>query len=105
VNCCFIFLTLATFQLFGIRSQALEPIITQLLSLAEKPDTVFNKHIRDIFIYIIPMFLLSAIPTRILLGRAQVLEQARCFIFPIMQHIIFKFVLKYGLTKYEIGAE
>ncbi len=100
-----LFLIIYSFTLWGLRSEAISGIILQLLTVAEKPDTVFPKIIRNLLIYVIPIFLFSAIPTRIVLNRASILESTWCYLAPILYYLILRIILWKGLKKYQSGVE
>ena len=61
-----IFLLIICLDFIGLRSEAINPIMVELLELRDRPDKIFNTFIRNIFIYIIPIYLTSAIPTKII---------------------------------------
>lgn len=100
-----IFLIVYSFTLFGLRSEALSGIILQLLSIAEKPDTVFPKFIRNSLIYVIPIFLFSAMPVRIILKKSSMFETVWCYLAPILYYLILKLLLHQGMKKYQSGVE
>lgn len=97
----FIFFIVYSLTLFSVRSEAISSITMQLLILGEKPDTIFPKLIRSAFIYGIPIFLFSALPTRIALNKISSMELAWTFISPIFYYLILKILLKKGLTQYQ----
>lgn len=99
------FFILISFMLFGLRSEELSSVLLQLISISEKPDTVFPKTIRNFFIYIVPVFLFSAIPTRIALNKNSTFQIYWSFIIPIIYFVIFKVLLKFGMKKYQSGVE
>lgn len=72
----FVFFTVYGLTLFGIRAEGISAICIQLLSVAERPDTVFPRVVRNVLIYGIPIFLFSAIPARIALNKAKFVEIA-----------------------------
>lgn len=100
-----IFLIVYSFMLFGIRSEALSPIILQLLTIGEKPDTVFPKMIKNFFIYLIPVFLFSAIPTKIALNKINNIEIIWSFLIPFLYAFILKIIINKGLKKYQSEGE
>lgn len=65
----FLFFCIYSLLLYGIRSSSLSGAALQIFTIAEKPDTIFSEKVRKIFTYCIPAFMLSAVETRILLGR------------------------------------
>lgn len=97
----FIFFIVYSLTLFSVRSEAISSITMQLLVIGEKPDTVFPKLIRNTFIYGIPIFLFSALPTRIALNKSNSIEFAWTFIAPFLYYVILKILLKKGLAKYQ----
>ena len=62
-----IFLLIICLDFIGLRSEAINPIMVELLELRDRPDKIFNTFIRSIFIYIIPIYLTSAIPTKMMI--------------------------------------
>lgn len=100
-----LFFIIYSFTLFGLRPEPFAEIILQLISVAEKPDTVFPRIVRNIFIYVIPTLLFSAIPTRIALGKINELEKIWCYLVPILYYLLLKIILYQGLKKYQSGAE
>lgn len=99
------FFILFSLTLFGVRSEELSSILLQLISVSEKPDTVFPRSIRSFFIYIIPVFLFSAIPARIALNKVNMVEVFCVFIIPIIYYFILKLLLRFGMRKYQSGVE
>ena len=99
------FFILFSLTLFGIRSEELSSILLQLISVSEKPDTVFPRSIRSFFIYIVPVFLFSAIPARIALGKINIIEACCVFIIPTIYYFILNILLKFGMKKYQSGVE
>lgn len=97
----FIFFIVYSLTLFNVRSEAISSITMQLLILGEKPDTIFPKLIRNTFIYGIPIFLFSALPTRIALNKISSIELSWIFISPLFYYLILKILLKKGLTQYQ----
>ncbi|AEM80003.1 ABC transporter permease [Thermoanaerobacter wiegelii] len=94
-----------SFTLFGLRSEAISGVVLQLLTVAEKPDTVFPKIVRNLLIYAIPIFLFSAIPARIALGKSSIFEKVWCYLSPVLYYLILKILLHQGLKRYQSGAE
>lgn len=96
-----LFFIVYSFTLFGLRSEAISAIVLQLLTMAEKPDTVLPKILRNLLIYAIPIFLLSAIPARIALGKSNVYESIWCYSSPLLYYLVLKIILYQGLKKYQ----
>jgi ABC-2 type transport system permease protein len=96
-----LFFIVYSFTLFGLRSEAISAIVLQLLTMAEKPDTVFPKIVRNLLIYAIPIFLFSAIPARIALGKSNVYESIWCYSSPLLYYLVLKVILYQGLKKYQ----
>lgn len=67
----FLFLCIYSLLLYGVRSSSLSGAVLQIFAIAEKPDTIFSDKVRKLFTYGIPAFMLSAVPTCVLLGRAE----------------------------------
>ncbi|ADH60721.1 protein of unknown function DUF990 [Thermoanaerobacter mathranii subsp. mathranii str. A3] len=96
-----LFFIVYSFTLFGLRSEAISAIVLQLLTMTEKPDTVFPKIVRNLLIYAIPIFLFSAIPARIALGKSNVYESIWCYSSPLLYYLVLKVILYQGLKKYQ----
>jgi len=64
-----LFFIINALALFGVRPEALNTIAMQVLSAAEKPDTIFPKAVRRLLYYFVPVLLFSSFPTRVLLGK------------------------------------
>lgn len=105
VNMGLIFMIVASLTLFGLRSQALSSVVTQMLSVAEKPDTVFPKVVQRILLYIVPVFLFSAFPMHVLLSSAGMAELIWGLSSPIFYTAILSIVLKAGKGKYQPADE
>ncbi|WP_061994381.1 ABC-2 family transporter protein [Clostridium sp. ATCC 25772] len=100
ISMVLIFAIIFSLQLYGIHSFALSSIIVQFLSLAEKPDTIFSNRVRYILTFIIPVFIMSAIPCRIALNKYNNIYVFIIILVPIMLMIIFFYVFKNGVKKY-----
>ncbi len=101
----FLFVILYTFQLFKVRTAVLSGLVLDMLELSEKPDSVFPKKVRDFFTFIIPAFLMSALPSRIVLGRISVFELLWVFSAPFFLYGLFRLVFWWGIRKYESEVE
>ena len=80
----FLFMTLTALLLFSIRSQALQAAVNQLFSIAERPDSVFHPAFKNFFTFVIPAFMLSAVPTRIALGISNLWDIVALCLSPII---------------------
>lgn len=100
-----LFLLLTNANFLGFRSDSLSPIMIQLLTLRERPDKVFQHGLRNIFIYLIPIFLTSALPTQIQLGIADVYEKVWFLLAPLVLFIIYQLIFQYCIHRYCIGTE
>jgi ABC-2 type transport system permease protein len=96
----FLFQAISALLLFGIRSGAVSASVTQLFSIAEKPDTAFHPAVRKVFTFIVPAFLFSAIPAGILLGTSSPLQTAYLLLCPILLFVIFRLLERFGARKY-----
>lgn len=85
----FLFMTLTALLLFGIRTHALQSAISQLFSIAERPDSVFHPTFKNFFTFIIPAFMLSAVPTRIALGISSPWDVGALCMSPILLGAIY----------------
>lgn len=97
----FFFLCLSTLLLWGIRSSAIHSAINQLFSIAEKPDTVFPAAVRRVFTYIVPAFLFSAVPARILLRRSISGETVFLWGLPVLLYAVYKLLERRGMRCYQ----
>ena len=100
----FLFQSLSALLLFGIRSSSLQGVIIQLFSIAEKPDAVFHSVFRKVFTYIIPAFMFSAIPTRVLLGTCTTAEMIALFTAPFILCAIYLRLSAVGNKKLQISG-
>lgn len=100
----FLFQSLLSLLLFGIRSFSLQSIVVQFFSLAEKPDTLFHPAFRKIFTYLLPAFMLSAVPTRILLGTGNSTEMIALFFGPFILGLVFAWLSHIGNKKLKISG-
>ena len=100
-----LFFIVYSLTLFNLRSEAISGIVLQLLSVAEKPDTVFPKNVRNLLIYVIPIFLFSAIPARIVLNKSSAFEKVWCYLAPVLYYLVLKIIMHQGLRKYQSGVE
>lgn len=100
-----IFFIVYSFMLFGIRTEALSSIVLQFLTIGEKPDTVFPKVIRNLFLYAVPIFMFSATPTKVALGRIVPFETVWVLLAPFIYNFILVVIIKRGLKKYQSGGE
>jgi len=101
----FVFFTVYGLTLFGIRAEGISAICIQLLSVAERPDTVFPRVVRNVLIYGIPIFLFSAIPARIALNKAKFVEIAWMYISPAFCYVVLRILFRQGMRKYQSGME
>ncbi|MEG6612082.1 ABC-2 family transporter protein [Pseudoclostridium thermosuccinogenes] len=96
----FFMLLLYSLLLFGIRLGTVSAGISQLFSIAEKPNTTFNVKVRRFFTYIIPAFMFSAVPSSIIIGNPDKNEIIALFVLPLAFYLLFKIVEAFGLKKY-----
>ena len=101
----FVFFIVYSLALFGIRSEGISAVCIQLLSIGEKPDTVFPRIVRNVLIYGIPIFLFSAVPTRIALNKLEFMEMVWMFVSPVFYYAVLKILLRQGMKKYQSGVE
>ncbi|QSX06473.1 ABC-2 family transporter protein [Sedimentibacter sp. zth1] len=99
------FFIVYSIALFGIRAEAISNIVVQLLTIGEKPDSVFPKAIQNLLLYVIPVFLFSALPTRIALCKIDSLNLLWIFLAPVIYIFILKVIMSLGLKKYQSGVE
>ncbi len=97
----FVFQTISALLLFGVRSSAIASAMTQLFSIAEKPDMVFHPAFRKVFTFVIPAFLFSAVPSKVMLGTAAVSEIAALFLSPLFFYALFRILEAAGCRKYQ----
>jgi len=100
-----IFAIVYSFQLFKFRTSSLSEVVLQLLELAEKPDSVFPKKVKNFFTFIIPAFLMSALPSRIILKDISVVELLWIYLSPIIYFFVFLTVFKTGIRRFESEVE
>ena len=100
----FLFQSLSSLVLFGLRSSSLQSVVVQFFSIAEKPDSVFHPAFRKAFTYVIPAFMLSAVPTRILLGSCTTVEIIALFIGPFILGVIYLWLSIVGNKKLQISG-
>lgn len=100
-----IFLLFNNLDFFGYHSDSLSPFIIQLLNIRERPDTIFGKRIRSFFMYIIPIFMTSSIPTRIQLNICNQIECILFYIMPLLLIIINIILYKISINNYNLGTE
>lgn len=96
-----VFLTISTFIFLGWRVEGIQSIMVQLFSIAEKPETFFPSALRSIFVYIIPAFLFSAVPAKILIEAAITQQTLWLFITPILFIVIYRLFKQKALKKYQ----
>ena len=97
----FVFQSITALLLFGIRSSAIGSCITQLFSIAEKPDTVFQPTFRKIFTFVIPAFVFSAVPSRIILGTISAFEAFYLCLSPLIFYALFRMLERIGFKEYQ----
>lgn len=95
-----LFASIYSLLFFKIRSSALGSVISQLLTIAEKPDSIFNDKFRFFFTYCIPAFMISAVPTKYVLGKASIVDVSAMIACPLVFLGIFKFMTFWGRSKY-----
>ena len=100
-----IFLLIICLDFIGLRSEAINPIMVELLELRDRPDKIFNTFIRNIFIYIIPIYLTSAIPTKIMIQNCNLPEIIYFFLFPVVGTILSTLCIKKSIKYYTFGTE
>lgn len=100
----FLFQSLSALVLFGLRSSSLQSVVVQFFSIAEKPDSVFHPAFRKAFTYVIPAFMLSAVPTRLLLGRCTIAETIALFADPFILGAIYLWLSIVGNKKLQISG-
>lgn len=99
------FLFTVCLDFIGLKSEAINPIMVELLDLRDKPDKMLKKSVRNIFVYLLPIYLTSAIPTKIMIGSFTLIEVIYFFTFPFIGTIIFCFCLKQSMKYYTFGTE
>lgn len=99
------FFAIYSLTLFGLRAEAISNIALQLLLAAEKPDTVFPKIARNLLIYVVPVFVFSAFPTRTVLGRITSTEIVWGWVSPILYFAVTVMLIRRGRHKYQSGVE
>lgn len=97
----FVFQTISTLSLFGVRSSAIHSAITQLFSIAEKPDAVFHPAFRKAFTFVIPAFLFSAVPSKILYGTITTPEMVYLFLSPLCFFLAYRILESIGCRYYQ----
>ena len=97
----FVFLSISALVLFGIRSAAISSAITQLFSIAEKPDRVFHPAFRKIFTFVIPAFIFSAIPSKIIFGTITITELLYLFFCPLFFYVLYHILEHIGCRYYQ----
>lgn len=100
-----IFLLIICLDFIGLRSEAINPIMVELLELRDRPDKIFNTFIRNIFIYIIPIYLTSAIPTKIMIENCNLIESIYFFLFPVIETVLSTVCIKKSIKYYTFGTE
>lgn len=96
-----LFLLINSLLLLGVRSGAISSAVTQICSIAEKPDTVFHPAIRKLFTFVIPAFMLSAVPSRLILGNWIWSETASLLFMPFLLYALYKAIEKNGEKRYK----
>lgn len=99
-----IYFLVFSLALRGFRINLIASILFQVIQISERPDTVFPNRIRNIFIYVIPIFLFSAIPTRFLLGRVTNYEIVWALIAPVILFVLLQISIFQGFKKYKEGT-
>ena len=100
-----IFLLIICLDFIGLRSEAINPIMVELLELRDRPDKIFNTFIRSIFIYIIPIYLTSAIPTKMMIKNCNLIENIYFFLFPVIGTVLSTVCIKKSIKYYTFGTE
>ena len=100
-----IFGCMLNLDLLGIRTDSFTVIVVQMLNIREKLDTIFPKGIGYFFTYVIPIFLSSAIPTRIILKEQKRIEIIWIILFPIICMVLNSLAIKDCLRNYDLGTE
>lgn len=101
-----LFLNIYSLLLYKIRSLGLSNAVSQILTIAEKPDTVFQADIRKIFTYMIPAFMFSAIPARFILGYNKGWFSVIYYLVWLLILVeILNILIKYGERVYESEVE
>lgn len=101
--CMYAFFTLLnTFLFYGIRIESLQGVIVQLFSIAEKPDSIFSPFFRNIFIYLIPAFLFSAVPASIIIKQRFSFEVLYLFAAPVPIWTIAKLLSRHAAKHYRV---
>ncbi|MBF1116370.1 MAG: ABC-2 family transporter protein, partial [Solobacterium sp.] len=100
-----IFLLIICLDFIGLRSEAINPIMVELLELRDRPDKIFNTFIRSIFIYIIPIYLTSAIPTKMMIENCNLIENIYFFLFPVIGTVLSTVCIKKSIKYYTFGTE
>lgn len=100
VTLALILLNASCLNFRSIRADSIAGLITLLLSVAERPDSIFPKYVRVFLTYCVPLYLLSAVPVRILTARASWLEWMWILVAPGILLVIFRWLWKKGLRVY-----
>jgi len=99
------FFLVFSLALRGIRVNLIAGIIFQIIQISERPDTVLPNRIRSFFVFVIPIYMFSAIPTRYVLGRATNYEIIWAFAVPTVLCLLLQFSIVQGFKKYKEGAQ
>lgn len=97
----FVFQSISALLLFGLRSSAINSAMTQLFSIAEKPDAVFHPTFRKIFTFVIPAFVFSAIPSKVIFGTISVMEMLYLFLSPVFFFCVYQVLESVGCRFYQ----
>lgn len=100
-----LFYLIYSLSLMNLRIEFLNEIIMQLLSLGERPDTIFPRFFRNFLTYFLPVFMFSAIPTKILIGNLPLFSLIIIIIIFILYLLLLKCSLKLGYKKYKPGVQ
>ena len=99
------FFLVFSLALRGIRVNLIAGIIFQIIQISERPDTVLPNRIRSFFVFVIPIYMFSAVPTRYVLGRATNYEIIWAFAVPIVLCLLLQFSIVQGFKKYKEGSQ
>ena len=106
---CMISATLITYSIFlfpqllsfwTIKSDAVTQIADRAWDFNSMPMNIYNKYLQRIGVYIIPLFFISNIPTRFLLGELTVAEGIWCIVAPPIFFVLVRMFWNYAIRNY-----
>lgn len=96
-----LFYSIQSIKFFRIKSDSLSGLIFSILSIGEKPDKIFTKKVKGFLTFIIPAFIMSAIPYSFLKLKTFDIYSLIYIMLPIIWFILNKLIFNIGKNTYQ----